>query len=82
MNRPCELHGAGMPIRQIDRELGVSRNTARRHLWAPEVPRPAPRPPGTPPPAAEGLTTRCGHACRPSARHFVPLLTADRRTRA
>lgn len=40
-----ELHGAGMSIRQIARELGVSRNTARRYLRAPEVPKPAPRPP-------------------------------------
>jgi transposase len=34
-----------MSIRQIARELGISRNTVRRYLRAPEVLRPAPRPP-------------------------------------
>lgn len=39
MKRLYELHGAGMSIRRITRKLGVSRNTVRRYLRAPEVPR-------------------------------------------
>jgi hypothetical protein len=43
MKRIYELSGAGMSIRAIARELGISRNTVRKYLCAPEVPKPAPR---------------------------------------
>ncbi len=40
-----ELHGAGTSIRRMARTLGISRNTVRKYLRAPEIPTPAPRPP-------------------------------------
>ena len=39
-----ELKGAGRRIREIARELDVSRNTVRRYLKSPEALRPKPRP--------------------------------------
>ncbi len=42
--RIYELHGEGKSIRAIARMLGVSRNTIRKYLNSPEVPKPAPRP--------------------------------------
>lgn len=44
MKRLYELHGQGESIRSIARTLGISRNTVRRYLRAPEVPRPKSRP--------------------------------------
>lgn len=43
VKRLYELHGRGESIRAIAKTLGISRNTVRRYLRAPEVPRPAPR---------------------------------------
>ena len=40
-----ELKGAGRSIREIARELDVSRNTVRRYLKSPEAMRPKARPP-------------------------------------
>ena len=40
-----EMKGAGRSIREIARELDVSRNTVRRYLKTPEAMRPKPRPP-------------------------------------
>ena len=39
-----ELKGAGRSIREIARELDISRNTVRRYLKSPEAMRPKPRP--------------------------------------
>ena len=39
-----ELRGAGHPIREIARELDISRNTVRRYLKSPEAMRPKARP--------------------------------------
>ncbi|BDG59307.1 IS21 family transposase [Caldinitratiruptor microaerophilus] len=44
VKRIYELHGEGKSIRAIARMLGVSRNTIRKYLRSPEVPKPAPRP--------------------------------------
>ena len=38
-----ELRGRGRSIDGIARELGISRNTVRRYLRSPEVPKPRPR---------------------------------------
>jgi transposase len=38
-----DLHGQGRSIRAIGKELGVSRNTVRKYLRSPEVPRAKPR---------------------------------------
>jgi len=38
-----ELHGKGESIRAIARRLGVSRNTVRRYLREPGIPKPKPR---------------------------------------
>ena len=43
MKEIYELKGAGRSIRQIARELGVSRNTVRKYLKSPEAMRPKPR---------------------------------------
>ena len=40
-----ELKGAGLGVREIARELDISRNTVRRYLKSPEAMRPGPRPP-------------------------------------
>ena len=40
-----EMKGAGHSIREIARELEVSRNTVRRYLQSPEAMRPKARPP-------------------------------------
>ena len=44
MKEIYELKGAGRSIREIARELDVSRNTVRRYLKSPEAMRPKPRP--------------------------------------
>jgi transposase len=44
VKRIYEMHGAGRSIREIARVLDMSRNTVRRYLRSPGVPRPAPRP--------------------------------------
>jgi transposase len=38
------LHAQGRPIREISRTLRVSRNTVRKYVRAPELPKPKPRP--------------------------------------
>ncbi|MBE3576718.1 MAG: transposase [Limnochordales bacterium] len=43
MKKLYEFKGEGYSIRAIARTLGISRNTVRKYLRAPEVPRPAPR---------------------------------------
>jgi transposase len=55
-----ELHGAGASIRTIASTLGLSRNTVRKYLRAPEIPHAAPRPPRTSKlePYAEHIHTR------------------------
>ena len=45
MKEIYELKGAGRSIREIARELEVSRNTVRRYLQSPEAMRPKARPP-------------------------------------
>ena len=40
-----DLHGQGVSIRAIGRSLGVSRNTVRKYVRSPEVPRARPRSP-------------------------------------
>ena len=45
MKEIYELKGAGRSIREIARELDVSRNMMRRYLKSPEVMRPKARPP-------------------------------------
>ena len=45
MKEIYELKGAGRSIREIARELDVSRNTVRRYLKSPEAMRPKARPP-------------------------------------
>ena len=42
MKEIYELKGAGCSIREIARELDVSRNTVRRYLKSPEAMRPKP----------------------------------------
>lgn len=44
MKKLYELHGEGLSIRGIARELGVARNTVRKYLRSPEVPKPKARP--------------------------------------
>jgi transposase len=44
VKRIYEMYGAGRSIREIARVLDMSRNTVRRYLRSPGVPRPAPRP--------------------------------------
>lgn len=39
-----ELKGEGCSIRGIARELGISRNTVRKYVRSPEVPKPRTRP--------------------------------------
>src|SRR5581483_915009 len=39
------MHAAGQSVRAIARTLGIARNSVRKYLRAPEVPKPAPRPP-------------------------------------
>lgn len=39
-----ELHGEGIPIRQITKVLGISRNTVRKYLREPGIPAMRPRP--------------------------------------
>ena len=45
MKEIYEMKGAGRSIRDIARELDISRNTVRRYLKSPEAMRPKPRPP-------------------------------------
>ena len=45
MKEIYEMKGAGHSIREIARELEVSRNTVRRYLQSPEAMRPKARPP-------------------------------------
>jgi len=40
-----ELKGEGRSIRSIARDLGISRNSVRKYLRSPQVPRAGPRPP-------------------------------------
>lgn len=40
-----ELRGAGLSIREISQTLEVSRNTVRKYVRSPEIPKPKPRPP-------------------------------------
>ena len=44
MKEIYEMKGAGRSIRDIARELDISRNTVRRYLKSPEAMRPKPRP--------------------------------------
>lgn len=44
MKQIYEMHGQGRSIRGIARLLGISRNTVRKYVRAPEVPKPKPRP--------------------------------------
>ena len=43
MRELYEMRGKGRSIEGIARDLGISRNTVRRYLRCPEVPKPAPR---------------------------------------
>ncbi len=44
MKQIYEMHGQGRSIRgSIARLLGISRNTVRKYVRAPEVPKPKPR---------------------------------------
>ncbi len=43
MKEIYKMKGAGCSIREIARELGVSRNTVRKYLKSPEAMRPKPR---------------------------------------
>lgn len=45
MKQLYELHGEGRSIRAIARELDISRNSVRKYLRDPQVPRARPRPP-------------------------------------
>ncbi len=45
MKQLYELHGEGRSIRRIAKDLGVSRNSVRKYLRSPQVPRARPRPP-------------------------------------
>jgi transposase len=38
------MHAAGASVRTIARTLGIARNSVRKYLRAPEVPKPPPRP--------------------------------------
>jgi len=38
-----ELHGRGWSVRRIARDLGISRNTVRRYLRSPGLPKEKPR---------------------------------------
>ena len=42
MKELYELKGEGRSIRGIARELGISRNSVRKYLRSPEVPKPRP----------------------------------------
>ena len=45
MKQLYELNGEGWSIRGIARDMGVSRNSVRKYLRSPHVPRAKPRPP-------------------------------------
>ena len=45
MKQLYELNGEGRSIRRIARDLGISRNSVRKYLRSPQVPRARPRPP-------------------------------------
>ncbi len=44
MRQIYEMHAAGQSVRAIARTLGIARNSVRKYLRAPEVPKPPPRP--------------------------------------
>ena len=57
-----ELKGEGHGIREIARELDISRNTVRRYLNSPEAMRPKPRPPrGSNPSTSSGGRVHGAH---------------------
>lgn len=43
MRQIYEMHAAGQSVRAISRTLGIARNSVRKYLRAPEVPKPPPR---------------------------------------
>ena len=45
MRQIYEMHAAGASVRTIARTLGIARNSVRKYLRAPEVPKPPRRPP-------------------------------------
>ncbi len=45
MRQIYEMHAAGQSVRAIARTLGIARNSVRKYLRSPEVPKPPPRPP-------------------------------------
>jgi transposase len=62
-----ELRGQGCSLREIARRLEISRNTVRKYVRAPEVPKPKPRP-------------RRGSKLDPFKDHIIKRLAEAQRT--